>query len=78
MVGTANKLPDDAEALKKLLLAERKTVGLLQKQINQLFETIRLARHQRFGSSSEKKHQGKASCSMKPKKQLMKLPDRTR
>ena len=54
MVGTVNNLPDDVEALKKLLLAERKTVDRLQKQINELFETIRLARHQRFGASSEK------------------------
>ena len=54
MVGTVDNLPDDVEALKKLLLAERKTVDRLQKQIDELFETIRLARHQRFGASSEK------------------------
>ena len=54
MVGTVDNLPDDIEALKKLLLAERKTVGRLQKQIDEMFESIRLARHQRFGASSEK------------------------
>ena len=54
MVCTADKLPDDVESLKKLLLAERKTNLRLQKQIDELFETIRLARHQRFGASSEK------------------------
>ena len=54
MVGTANTLPNDVESLKKLLLAERKTVNRLQKQIDELFESIRLARHQRFGASSEK------------------------
>ena len=54
MVGTVDNFPDDIEALKKLLLAERKTVGRLQKQIDELFESIRLARHQRFGASSEK------------------------
>ena len=54
MAGTVNNLPDDIEALKKLLLAERKTNLRLQKQIDELFESIRLARHQRFGASSEK------------------------
>ena len=54
MVGTADKLPDDVESLKMLLLAERKTTTRLQKQIDELFESIRLARHQRFGASSEK------------------------
>ena len=54
MAGTVDTLPDDIESLKKLLLAERKTVGRLQKQIDELFEAIRLARHKRFGASSEK------------------------
>ena len=54
MVGTADNLPDDVESLKKLLLAERSTTQRLQKQIDELFESIRLARHRRFGASSEK------------------------
>lgn len=54
MVGTVDTLPDDVESLKKLLLAERKTITRLHKQIDELFESIRLARHKRFGASSEK------------------------
>ena len=62
----------DFDTFQKLLLAERKTVGRLQKQIDKMLECIRLARHRRFGASS-KKHQAKASCSMRLKTPLMKL-----
>ncbi len=58
MVCATDKLPNDVTRLKELLVAERlqahKTIDRLQKKIDELFEAIRLARHQRFGSSSEK------------------------
>lgn len=54
MVRPVEKLPNDVESLKALLLAERNTTERLQKKIKTLFEAIRLARHQRFGASSEK------------------------
>jgi len=54
MVQTADKLPNDVASLQKLLIAERSTTQRLQKQIHELFESLRLARHQRFGASSEK------------------------
>ena len=54
MVRPVKQLPDDVESLKALLLAERNTTERLQKKIQTLFEAIRLARHQRFGASSEK------------------------
>ena len=54
MVKAVDKLPNDVESLKALLLAERNTTERLQKKIQTLFEAIRLARHQRFGASSEK------------------------
>ena len=54
MVCTVETLQDEVESLKALLLAERNTTERLQKKIQTLFEAIRLARHQRFGASSEK------------------------
>ena len=54
MVCTVEKLQNEVESLKALLLAERNTNEHLQKKIQTLFEAIRLARHQRFGASSEK------------------------
>lgn len=50
----ADPLPNDVASLKALLLAERSTTERLQKQVQTLFEAIRLARQQRFGASSEK------------------------
>ncbi len=54
MVQTTNKLPNDVLSLQKLLIAERSTTQRLQKQIHELFESLRLARHRRFGAASEK------------------------
>jgi len=54
MVQVTDKLPDDVAALQKLLIAERSTTQRLQKQLDELFESLRLARHQKFGASSEK------------------------
>ena len=66
MVGTTNTLPNDVESLKKLLLAERKTVNRLQKQIDELFESIRLPVINALAHQA-KRHQGKVSYLMKPK-----------
>ena len=37
-----------------MLIEERSTSQRLQKQLDEMFESLRLARHQKFGSSSEK------------------------
>ena len=54
MVLPPNKLPTDVASLQKLLISERSVNQRLQKQVNGLFESLRLARQQRFGASSEK------------------------
>ena len=54
MVLPPKKLPTDVASLQKLLIAERSVNQRLQKQVNGLFESLRLARQQRFGASSEK------------------------
>jgi len=51
---TVEQLRDEVASLEKLLIAERSTTERLQKQIEELFESIRLARHKRFGAASEK------------------------
>lgn len=43
----SDSLPNDVEALKKLVLQQQQRIGSLE-------ETLRLERHRRFGSSSEK------------------------
>lgn len=50
----ADDLPTDVAALQKLLLAERSRTQSLETQVHGLLEALRLARHQRFGASSEK------------------------
>ncbi|MDH5233103.1 MAG: IS66 family transposase zinc-finger binding domain-containing protein, partial [Gammaproteobacteria bacterium] len=47
-------LPNDIEALKDIIRIQQSRESYLQNQIDQLLEQIRLARHQRFGSQSEK------------------------
>ncbi|MDH5230258.1 MAG: IS66 family transposase [Gammaproteobacteria bacterium] len=47
-------LPNDIEALKTIIRSQQSRESHLQNQIDQLLEQIRLARHQRFGSQSEK------------------------
>jgi len=51
---TVEQLRDEVASLEKLLIAERSITERLQKQIEELFESIRLARHKRFGAASEK------------------------
>jgi transposase len=47
-------LPDDVEALKRIILAQREQLAGQQRRIEQLLEQFRLARHRQFGASSEK------------------------
>ena len=54
MVQVTDKLPDDVALLQKMLIAERSTSERLQKQLDEMFESLRLARHKKFGASSEK------------------------
>ncbi|MDH5232362.1 MAG: IS66 family transposase [Gammaproteobacteria bacterium] len=54
MKTNTNDLPDDIEALKEIIRSHQSRESHLQNQIDQLLEQIRLARHQRFGSQSEK------------------------
>ncbi|MDH5731801.1 MAG: IS66 family transposase zinc-finger binding domain-containing protein, partial [Gammaproteobacteria bacterium] len=54
MKTNTNDLPDDIEALKEIIRSQQSRESYLQNQIDQLLEQIRLTRHQRFGSQSEK------------------------
>jgi transposase len=54
MENKSDTLPDDVEALKSLVRDLQSTVAQQSNFINQLVEQINLARHQRFGASSEK------------------------
>lgn len=54
MVQTVEQLHDEVASLKKMLIEERSTSERLQKQLDEMFESLRLARHQKFGASSEK------------------------
>lgn len=54
MSNTAAALPDDVEALKDIILAQREQISAQQHRIEQLLEQFRLARHRQFGASSEK------------------------
>src|SRR5882762_85730 len=54
MLSTAAALPDDAQALKDIILAQQELMAAQQQRIDQLLEQFRLARHRQFGASSEK------------------------
>jgi transposase len=61
MENKSDTLPDDVEALKSLILEQQRRLAEQEARIaqqstyiNQLLEQINLARHQRFGASSEK------------------------
>ncbi len=54
MSRTAAALPDDVQALKDIILAQRELLGTQQRRIEHLLEQFRLARHRQFGASSEK------------------------
>lgn len=54
MPSTAAALPDDVQALKDIILAQREQISAQQHRIEHLLEQFRLARHRQFGASSEK------------------------
>ena len=54
MPSTAVALPDDVQALKDIILAQREQMAAQQQRIAHLLEQFRLARHRQFGVSSEK------------------------
>src|ERR1700728_1192195 len=54
MLSTAAALPDDVQALKDIILAQRELMATQQRRIEQLLEQFLLARHRQFGASSEK------------------------
>ncbi len=54
MVDVAEQLPDSVEALRTLLLRRNDELEARDAEIAQLREYLRLLRHQRFGSKSEK------------------------
>jgi transposase len=54
MPSTAAALPDDVQALKDIILAQREQMAAQQRRIEHLLEQFRLARHRQFGASSEK------------------------
>src|SRR5450756_79218 len=54
MSSTAAALPDDVEALKAIIHAQREQMATQQRRIEHLLEQFRLTRHRQFGASSEK------------------------
>lgn len=54
MVETVQSLRDEVASLQKKLIEARSTSDRLQKQFDDLLESLRLARHKNFGAASEK------------------------
>jgi hypothetical protein len=54
MAEATKPLPDDVDGLKSLVVELQSTVGHQSQFIDQLLEQIKLARHQQFGTSSER------------------------
>ncbi|MGB5446158.1 MAG: IS66 family transposase [Psychromonas sp.] len=56
MKNKSKQLPTDIDTLHALLLEKDNEIGKLQSKLDSLIEQLRLARHQRFGTSSEKQN----------------------
>ena len=56
MKNKSKQLPTDIDTLQALLLEKDNEIGKLQSKLDSLIEQLRLARHQRFGTSSEKQN----------------------
>ena len=54
MSSTIESLPDDPAALKALLIKQHKKIHVLQRQLDDLHESLRLERYRKYGKSSEK------------------------